>query len=312
MEKLLYFIAKALITFLQCLPLRFVAVLGRAGGAVAYLVDGRHRRVSLKNLKLCFPDKADSEVRAIAKENFKRIGENYCCAIKTASMDMEEISRVLEVRGIEKFPASVHSSNPPSIVIATGHFGNFELYARCRQLLPNYRFAATFRGLKQESLTRLLQSLREKSGCLFFERRRDVDALKQAMQRGNIMLGLLSDQFGGVRAMNIPLMGHECSTNGAPVILALRYGCPLFTAICYRVGLGKWRIEVGDEIPMHVNGEARSTEEIMSDVNQALSKAIARDPANWFWVHNRWKRDGIWWKKKGPQTTSESADLQDD
>ena len=27
----------------------------------------------------------------------------------------------------------------------------------------------------------------------------------------------------------------------------------------------------------------------MADVNRAFEAAILRDPANWFWVHRRWK-----------------------
>ena len=64
---------------------------------------------------------------------------------------------------------------------------------------------------------------------------------------------------------------------------------PLHTAICYRIGLAQWRIEVGDEIPTRENGQPRSSEDIMRDVNRALETAVRRDPANWFWVHNRWK-----------------------
>ena len=30
-------------------------------------------------------------IEAIAKENFKRLGENYLCAIKTASMDIKDL-----------------------------------------------------------------------------------------------------------------------------------------------------------------------------------------------------------------------------
>ena len=29
---------------------------------------------------------------------------------------------------------------------------------------------------------------------------------------------------------------------------------------------------------------------IMTDVNRAFEAAVRRDPANWFWVHKRWKR----------------------
>ena len=63
----------------------------------------------------------------------------------------------------------------------------------------------------------------------------------------------------------------------------------MHTGICYRVGLAQWRIEAGDEIPTREEGRARSTEEIMSDVNREFENAVRRDPANWFWVHNRWK-----------------------
>jgi len=27
----------------------------------------------------------------------------------------------------------------------------------------------------------------------------------------------------------------------------------------------------------------------MREVNRAFEQAVRRDPANWFWVHNRWK-----------------------
>ena len=61
------------------------------------------------------------------------------------------------------------------------------------------------------------------------------------------------------------------------------------TAICYRVALAKWRLDFGEQIPTHENGKPRPTEDIMRDVNRALEIAVRRDPANWFWVHRRWK-----------------------
>jgi KDO2-lipid IV(A) lauroyltransferase len=89
--------------------------------------------------------------------------------------------------------------------------------------------------------------------------------------------------------LRLPFFGHDSSTSAAPAIFALRYRCSLYTGICYRVGLAKWRIEAGAEIPVLENGQPRSTRAIMLEVNQAFEAAIRRDPANWFWVHNRWK-----------------------
>ncbi len=291
MDKLLYIAARSLVLTLQALPLRIVATIGRIGGGAFYFADARHRRVALRNIALSFPEKSALEVRGLARENFKRIGENFACAVKTASMPEEEITKIIDVSGVEKFMPKAGEALA-SRVFAIGHFGNFEIYARGKGYTPGYQFATTYRGLRQPSLNRLLQSLREQSGCLFFERRTDADALKAAMNKGSLLLGLLSDQSGGDKGLSLTLFGRPCSTSAAAAVLALRYNCPLFTSICYRSSLGRWRIEVGDEIPTHANGQPRPTAEIMQDVNNAFEAAIRKDPANWFWVHNRWKSSG--------------------
>ncbi|HXT10921.1 MAG TPA: hypothetical protein VN873_05100 [Candidatus Angelobacter sp.] len=289
MDSLLYLFARAMVGFLQALPLPVAARFGRFGGALAYWIDARHRRVAMRQLTMCFGnEKSAGEIRAIARENFRRIGENFACAAKTASMTLDELKPFVEFVGSSKILAPP-TGPKPSLVVAIGHFGNFELYARFGQFCPGYQCATTYRGLRQPSLNRLMQDMRERSGCLFFERRTDAAALKAAMTRPGLILGLLADQHAGTSGLRIPFLGHECSTSSAPAIFALRYDCPLHTGICYRVAPGRWRIEAGPEIPTQENGAARPTEAIMRDVNAAFEEAVRRDPANWFWVHNRWK-----------------------
>jgi KDO2-lipid IV(A) lauroyltransferase len=288
MDTLLYWLARALIALIQSLPLMLVARLGRACGALAFWLDARHRRVALNNLQMCFGDeKSPVETRAIAKENFRRIGENFACAVKTAAMTPAQMLPHFVFTGAEKIMEHEAGAGPQSRIVAIGHFGNFELYARFGQFVPIFKCATTYRGLKQPALNRLLQSLRERSGCRFYERRTEGKVMRAHMTGTGLLLGLLADQSGtGLRA---PFLGHDCDTGLAPAIFALRYHCPLHTAICYRVGLAKWEIEAGDEIPTRENGAPRSSEAIMRDVNRAFEIAVRRDPANWFWVHRRWK-----------------------
>ena len=99
-EALLYLLARALVALLQALPLTWVARLGRLGGGLAYWLDARHRRVALRNLAMCFgQEQSPAQLRALARENFRRIGENYACAIKTASMSYEELRARVEFVG---------------------------------------------------------------------------------------------------------------------------------------------------------------------------------------------------------------------
>jgi KDO2-lipid IV(A) lauroyltransferase len=288
MDLLLYWPARALVALIQALPLTLVARLGRAVGGLVFWLDARHRRVALKNLAMCFGrEKSPAEVRALARENFRRIGENFASAVKTAVLTPEAMRPHFDFFGAEKILKYQADSGPQSRIVAVGHFGNFELYARFGQFVTGFKNATTYRGLRQPSLSRLMQSLRETSDCRFFERRTEGAALRACMTDTGLLLGLLADQNDG--SLRLPFLGHECSTSNAPAVFALRYHCPLHTAICYRTGLARWAIEAGDEIPTLENGQPRSVAAIMGDVNRAFEVAVRRDPANWFWVHNRWK-----------------------
>jgi lauroyl/myristoyl acyltransferase len=290
METALYLFARTVVALIQALPLTWVARLGRAAGALAFRLDARHRRVALQNLQMCFGnEKTPDDILAIAKENFRRLGENFACAVKTAAMTPAQMLPHFVFTGAEKILPHEANAGPQSRIVAIGHFGNFELYARFGQFVPIFKCATTYRALNQPALNRLLQSLRERSGCRFYERRTEGKLMRAHMSGTGLLLGLLSDQTEGRGGLRLPFFGRDCSTSSAPAIFALRYHCPLHTAICYRVGLAKWEIEVGDEIPTRENGAPRSTAAIMRDVNRAFEVAVRRDPANWFWVHRRWK-----------------------
>jgi lauroyl/myristoyl acyltransferase len=300
MNTLIYWFGSALVLLLQALPLTWVARLGRAGGALAYRLDARHRRVALANLTMCFgQEKSLREIRELARENFRCIGENYASAVKTAAMSYEALRPHLEYTGWQRLlPVR-------RVVNACGHFGNFELYARVGDVVPGYLSATTYRALNQPALNRVMEKLRRRSGCLFFERRIDGPLLRAAMNRPDIILGLLADHHGGDRGLRLPFLGHDCSTNPAPAVFALRYDCELYAGVCFRIGLAKWRIEMGEQIPTHENGHPRSVENIMRDVLRLHEIAVRRDPANWFWVHKRWKPAPA--KVQSPESKVEDA-----
>ena len=288
MDTLLYIIGRAFIALIQRMPLVRAARLGRLFGGLAFRLDARHRRVVLDNLTECFgAEKSAEEISAIAEENFRRIGENYLCAIKTSAMTADELRPHVKFAGVERLPGKFGDAPLRNVVVAIGHFGNFELYARFHDARPEYQCATTYRALNQPALNRLMQALRNTSGCLYFERRADGPLLRAAMNRGGVILGLLADQSS--KGLRGPFLGRECNTGLAPAVLALRYHADLYSAICYRVSQAQWRVELGEQIPTHENGHPRPSEAIIRDTNLALEAAVRRDPANWFWVHRRWK-----------------------
>ena len=287
---LLYYPLRALLFLIGLMPVSFVARMGRFFGAIAYLIDKRHRKVSQDNLRLIFGNEwSEKKIKTTARENYLRIVESYFSAISTSQMSNEKALKYVTLHGTEKMRPQNDPEYGPSRIALIGHFGNFELYAKGASIYPWLQFATTFRGLDNKLGDKLLSALRAKSGCIFFERRRDGAALKKAMNSRSMLIGLLADQSPGDHGIWLPFMGIECRCSTSAAIFALRYNCPILPIFCYRKAPGRWEIIFDDEIPNKLNGELRSVRDITIDINKAYEVAIRRDPANWFWAHRRWK-----------------------
>lgn len=282
-----YAVLKTAVLLVQSLPLKAAARLGRFLGFAAYCADFRRRRIAVHNLRRVFGREWDErKIAAVAKENFRRLGESYCCAVKSVRMSGEQIkSRVRCVGGEELRRANLRAKNQ---IVAIGHFGNFELYARIGQWIGLSNTVATYRALKNSAANQIMETLRRQSETRFFERRKEANALQKSLRRGGVVLGLLADHHAGNGAA-AEFLGLPCLSTKAPAVLALRYRADLRTAVCYRTGLAQWRIEIGESIPLYNGNRARPVADIVQNVQDALAEAVRRDPANWFWVHRRWR-----------------------
>jgi len=246
METVYYLIARCVIGIASCLPLKFVAWCGRHGGAIAWYLDNRHRNVALQNVQASFPEKNENEVRGIARENFCRLGETYASILKTGHMKENEISKILTIDGYEAIENILKENPKERIILAAGHFGNFELLSWLRLGAPSVRqWITTYRGLHQQKLTELLLDLRKASGVLYLDRRNQMRQITKAMEQPGIVLGLVADQRPHRGGLRLPMFGRETSVNPAPAVMAKRYNCRLFPTACFRTALGHWTIELG-------------------------------------------------------------------
>lgn len=73
---LLAWLMLGLIWVLHWLPLPVLAVLGEGIGMLAYATMRARRRITLTNLRLCFPEKSRAERHAIARQHFRYYGRS--------------------------------------------------------------------------------------------------------------------------------------------------------------------------------------------------------------------------------------------
>jgi KDO2-lipid IV(A) lauroyltransferase len=104
-------------------------------------------------------------------------------------------------------------------------------------------------------------------------------------------IGLLLDQKMN-DGIPVPFFGIEAMTPPAAALLALRYGVPLIPGRVERLGGARFRVTVGEPIPVADTGDRHAdARRIMGAVSAEIERWVRADPGQWLWLHRRWPKE---------------------
>lgn len=279
-----------LLRLVALIPLGPALRLGGAGGALAYHLFRKTRRLALEHLALAFPERSEAERRDIARRMFVHLGWSAMEVTAIRSYD----HRLTEYM-VEEDPALLRAAvaRGKGIVFVTGHLGNWELMARffARKYAP---VSAVAKRGGDARLMGLIEQWRKEGGVttLWREDPSTARALLRVFKEGRA-LGILVDQDTRVQGVWVPFFGRPAFTPRAPADLALRTGAPVLVGTCHRRSErpGDGFVFEATEIPYDPSPADREAEalRITAACQKVMEDAIRRHPADWVWMHERWK-----------------------
>lgn len=270
------------------LPESAAYAVGEGAGRLAFRLDRRHRRITEENLARAFPGQYPPHaLTALARGVFENLGRT---AVDVARSDrlfhgptqdvaiMEGTDRILEARRRGK-----------GVLFITAHFGPWEVLALIFGLQAGWAHVVA-RPLDNPRLDELLTRLRERGGNRVIRKRDAVQAILQALRRGE-MVGILIDQHISEReGVVVPFFGQPASTASAPALIAMRSGAAVFPAGILREGRGRYRVRIAEEVAVRRSGDLRADlVENTARFTAAIEALIRERPDHWFWLHRRWK-----------------------
>ena len=187
-----------------------------------------------------------------------------------------------------------------------GHIGSWEWHGCTTSILIKedvYTFA------KRQSnpwLNQFIEKRRNSAGIQLIYT--DMPVLKAfVLLRKNKVMTFISDQYAAGAGILIPFMNRLASTHSGPAIFARSTTSPVHFTSSYRNEKGQLVIEV-ETIDRPSEKEVKksrlSWEEFFTRKWMAvLERKIREHPADYFWLHNRWKNppknsEEIWKKWK--------------
>jgi KDO2-lipid IV(A) lauroyltransferase len=280
----------AAIKILGLLPLRPALWLGAAAGRLAHRLARRTRRLSLEHLALAFPEKPPGEREQIVRDMFVHLGRS---ALELASIRWfdSRLDRYVQVSPPDLLGEVMARGR--GMVFVTGHLGSWELLARrvARAGVPN---AVIAKSSWDEKLDETAERFRADGGVTTLWRE-DPDTSRAIIRtfRTGKALGLLIDQDTDVQGVFVPFFGRLAFTPRAAADFAVRFGAPVVVGSVHRKGPGPQDghlLEVR-EIPFSSDPPDREAEvvRLTAACTAALEEAIRRHPAEWVWMHQRWR-----------------------
>ena len=172
------------------------------------------------------------------------------------------------------------------VVFVSGHFNNFELMAMQIEK-SGIELSAIYRPLNNIFLNKIMEKIRTKYICKnqIKKGRTGTRQIIKNLKKG-WSIALMIDQR--VReGPKVKFFGDLATTTTIPAQLIKKYKCELVPIYIERKEKYYFKMHISK--PIKVNSK-KTTEDITLFLNTVLEKMILKNPDQWIWTHDRWKK----------------------
>ena len=194
------------------------------------------------------------------------------------------LSNFIQIDGVDNLD-KIKKNNKP-VVFISGHFNNFELMAMQIEK-SGIDLATIYRPLNNFFLNKSMENIRTNYICKnqIKKGRSGTRQILENLKKGN-SIALMIDQRV-TEGIKINFFGDLASTTTIPSQIIKKYKCDLVPIYIERTKKHYFKMYVSQ--PIVINSD-KSNEEISIHLNKILEKMILKNPDQWIWTHDRWRK----------------------
>lgn len=274
--------------FARRLPKRLAMHLGSMIGRLLYRALKRRRQIALENLKIAFGDMfSEREFQEIGVQSFINVGKTGIEFLRFPKLTCGNIWQEVSVEGTEHLVHSLDAGR--GAVVFLPHFGNWELLALVYGvIIPDQAKALAF-PLKNWWLNELVWKYRELLSLKLIPRQQAVKETFRAL-KSNYAVGFFADQDAGREGVFVDFFGRPTSAVRGPVTFALKTGAPLHFSLDIRQRDDRHHVHISPQVTLERSDSfEQDVQTNTARLMECLEEYIRQYPAQWLWMHNRWK-----------------------
>jgi KDO2-lipid IV(A) lauroyltransferase len=259
-------------------PLNIRSQIGSWLGSLIYLLPGKDKKFAALQLKVIMPE---VETGKCLQGVYAGLGQNLFEVINLKPLTDKPHKIRLDANSSQLL-SSLKAEGVP-ILALTAHLSNWDLLGAFL-VKEGFKVSTIGREARNRHLQKILSSLREGYGIKTIWRSDSSTAKAIINEFKNCnMIGALIDQDTYVQSVMIDFMGRPARTPCSLVSIAKKFNARVVTAFITRRGLGAYDIEIKQI------DSGLADKEILKEYNDRLSEKVRAFPAQWVWIHKRWR-----------------------
>ena len=276
-----------LATLLARLPWSLQRGLGRLVGRFLHAVLRERRRVAERNIGLCFPEMEAAGQAALVYRSFAELGIGLFEFARAWWGSVEPMRRGLRVEGLEHLEAA--RAGGRGVIVISGHFTTLEIAAR---LMCDYApLAGMYRPHDQGAMEWSVKRGRLRYAAQMFTRDELRPALKHLKQGGLLWFAPDQDTRRG-DSVFVPFFNLPASSLTSTHQLSRLSGASVIAFAHERRADGGYTLRLS---PAFEDFPSKDATADTARVMAAIEVMVRAVPAQYLWIHRRFKRqpDGL-------------------
>ncbi|MCQ2974449.1 MAG: lysophospholipid acyltransferase family protein [Bacteroidales bacterium] len=239
-----------------------------------------------KNLKMCFPNKSENELKQIKSKFYQHFTDILLESFKGYTLPVEKLAKRYEF--VDKSVLENYHKQGKSVVIAFSHYGNWEWATQTVLYEHSHKMAALYKPMRNIYINNYIKKCREARGTYLcpIEKTKYMFNMRNNQCMGFVMLG---DQnpSNSRKGFWVNFLGIDtCVLHGIEMYSKM-FNLPIVYFESRKVARGYYKqylSELIDDPSKCQPGEI--SEKYMKKVEETLINA----PEYWLWSHKRWKK----------------------
>ena len=286
-NKLEYFIFTGFGLFFKLIGLKLSRKFSRFIAFVFYHLIPIRKDVTLKNIRIAFPDYPESKIKQIAYGCYKSFALTLAEILYMPSMSRERIEHAIDYPNLDFIKSKYEEKN--GVILLSAHFGNWEYMAASMGVQLNIPLSVIVKSQRNPFVTKWLNDMRAAWGNKVVPLGISIRQVYKELMDKNIV-ALVADQRGPEDGIRVKFFGRQTAVYPGPVALALKTNAPILYGISVRQPDNTYKA-VFEEISKEdlPEGEEEQIKELSRRHMACLEDYVRRYPEQWLWMHNRWK-----------------------